>query len=96
MIKLQKSLKTVWLKKKIKKKNVEKTAILKSNKTNLKLESLRRHSFIKTFKKKLMSRWQNCCFTLGLFKKQNSKILMSRFSIKSNNKLNKLVGWIIK
>ena len=82
-----KNLKYIFLKKKNLIKNVEKTLIQKSINSNFKLENYKRIMFLKKKKKKIISSWQNCCFTLGLFKKQNSKMLMSRFTIKLQNNL---------
>lgn len=77
----------MYLKKKNLIKNNEKILIQKSIKTNFKLENYKRIIFVKNKKKKLISKWQNCCFTLGLFKKHNSKMLMSRFTLKLQNNL---------
>ena len=96
MIKLKKNLKLVWLKKKNYQKNFEKNLILKSIQKNLKVTNNKRIFCTKKLKKKILARWQNCCFTLGLFNKQYTKILMSRFAIKYNNKENKLVSWKVR
>ena len=91
-----KNLKFIYLKKKNLIKNIEKKAIQKSINTNFKLENFKRIVFLKNKKKKIISKWQNCCFTLGLFKKHNSKTLMSRFTLKLQNNLLNLPNIKIK
>lgn len=85
MIKLEKNLKKVFLKKKYTIKNLEKTTIKKSVFNNFKKTNNERYFFVKQYKKKMLSNWQNCCFFLGLYKKQWKKINMSRFAFKYNN-----------
>jgi hypothetical protein len=85
MIKLKKNLKKIFLKKKYSIKNLEKTTIQKSIFLNFKKKNIERILLTKKKKKKILSRWQNCCFFLGLYKKQWKKINMSRFAIKYNN-----------
>ena len=85
MIKLKKNLKKIFLKKKYTIKNIEKTTIKKSILFNLKKTNNERYFFVKQHKKKMLSNWQNCCFFLGLYKKQWKKVNMSRFAFKYNN-----------
>ena len=85
MIKKIKNLKKIFLKKKNIINIIEKSIIQKSINTNFKLINSRRFFYLKRKKKKILSIWQNCCFTLGIFKKQQSNMLMSRFTIKKKN-----------
>ncbi len=98
MIKLKKNLKKIFLKKKYSIKNLEKTIIKRSILKNFKKTNIERFFLIKNKKKKIISNWQNCCFFLGLYKKQWQKLNMSRFAFKyNNNKLNipniKIKSW---
>ena len=66
-------------------KNIENATIKKSILFNLKKTNNERYFFVKQHKKKMLSNWQNCCFFLGLYKKQWKKVNMSRFAFKYNN-----------
>ena len=96
MIKKIKNLKKVFLKKKFLIKINEKIIIQKSFVSNFKNKNLNRIVIQKKKKKKIISKWQNCCFTLGLFKKQWSKFNMSRFTVKRENFTANIVGVKVK